>query len=188
MKIVYEWLGKHVRARYGTAVFALLVFIEGFFIIPVSTLLAFFSLENRGNALYYALLATLVSGLGALAGYSLGMLLWSVGGKAVIHFFISHEKFESLVAQFKNYQAWTTFVVALTPMPFKMLTLTAGFCRLPIIPFVVLSMLARGLRFFAISGAIYLWGESVNYYLNKYFYYIIGAGIGFFIALWFLVH
>ncbi len=188
MKIVYEWLGKHVHARYGTAVFALLIFIEGFFIIPVSTLLAFYSLENRHKAFYYALVATLVSALGALAGYGLGMLLWSVGGKAVIHFFISPEKFETLVAQFKTYQAWTTFVVALTPMPFKMLTLTAGFCRLPLVPFVLLSMLARGIRFFAISGAIYLWGESVHYYLNKYFYYVVGAGIGFFIALWFLVH
>ena len=188
MKIVYQWLGKHVHAPYGTFVFALLVFIEGFFIVPVSTLLAFYSLENRNKALFYALLATLVSALGAAAGYGLGMLLWSVGGKSIIHFFISPEKFEHLVDQFKSYQAWTTFVVALTPMPFKMLTLTAGFLRLPIIPFIILSMLARGLRFFVISGAIALWGEKVHYYLNEYFYYIIGAGIGFFIALWFLMH
>lgn len=188
MKIVYEWLGKHVHAPYGTYVFALLIFIEGFFFIPVSTLLAFYSLENRRRALFYALLATLVSGLGALAGYGLGMLLWAVGGKAVIHFFISPDKFEQLLGQFKNYQAWTTFVVALTPMPFKMLTLTAGFCKLPVIPFVFLSMLARGLRFFGISGAIYLWGEKVHYYLNQYFYYVVGAGIALFLALWFLIH
>lgn len=188
MKIIYQWLGKHVHAWYGTFVFALLVFIEGFFIVPVSTLLAFFSLENRHKALYYALVATLVSALGALAGYGLGMLLWSVGGKAVIHFFIAPEKFDHLVERFKTYQAWTTFVVALTPMPFKMLTLTAGFCKLPLIPFVVLSTIARGIRFFAISGAIALWGEQVHYYLNKYFYYVVGIGIGFFIALWFLVH
>ncbi len=188
MKIVYEWLGKHVHAPYGNYVFALLVFIEGFFFIPVSTLLAFYSLENRRNALFYALLATLVSGLGALAGYTLGKILWSVGGKAVIHYLVAPDKFEKLVDQFKNYQAWTTFLIALTPMPFKLLTLTAGFCRLPLIPFIIISMLARGVRFFAISGAIYIWGESVQYYLQKYFYYVVAAGIAFLIALWFLVH
>lgn len=188
MKIVYEWLGKHVHAPYGTFVFALLVFIEGFFIVPVSTLLAFYSLENRSKALYYALIATVVSAFGAAAGYLLGSLLWSVGGKSIIHFFIAPDKFEHLVEQFKNYQAWTTFVVALTPMPFKLLTLTAGFCRLPMIPFILLSTLARGLRFFAISGAIAIWGESVHYYLNKYFYYIVAAGIALFVALWFIVH
>ena len=75
MKGMYQWLGRHVHARYGTFIFALLVFIEGFFIVPVSTLLAFYSLENRKNALYYALLATIISAFGALAGYVVGSLL-----------------------------------------------------------------------------------------------------------------
>ena len=188
MKVIYQWLGKNVHGPYGTLVFGLLVFIEGFFIVPVSTLLAFYSLENRNRALYYAAIATAVSALGALMGYSLGMLLWAVGGKAVIHFFISPEKFEQLIAQFKNYQTWTTFLVALTPMPFKMLTLTAGFCKLPLIPFLFASVIARGIRFFAISGAIHLWGEKVHYYLNKYFYYVLGAIAASFVGLWFLAH
>lgn len=185
---MYQWLGRHVHARYGTLIFALLVFIEGFFIVPVSTLLAFYSLENRKKALYYALLATIISAFGALAGYAVGSLLWQAGGKKLIHYFVSASKFEQLVDQFKQYQAWTTFFVALTPVPFKVLTLTAGFCHLPILPFLGLSMAARGLRFFAIAGAISLWGESVQYYLNRYFYYIVAAGIAFFIALWFVMH
>lgn len=188
MKVIYEWLGKHVRGPYGTWVFALLVFIEGFFIVPVSTLLAFYSLENRNKAFFYALIATLMSAVGALAGYCLGMLLWSGGGKSFIHWFVSPEKFEQLVQQFKNYQTWTTFGVALTPMPFKLLTLTAGFCKLPLIPFITFSMLARGLRFFAIAGAIYLWGEKVSYYIDKYFYFIIAAIIASFLGMWFLIH
>ncbi len=188
MKALYQWLGKHVHAPYSTFLFALLVFIEGFFIIPVSTLLAFFSLEDRPNALLYATIATLVSGLGALAGYLLGVMLWKAGGTAFLHYIVDEKRFAHLVQQFKTYQAWTTFFVALTPMPYKMLTISAGFMRLPIIPFILFSMLARGIRFFAISGAIALWGEEVHYYLHKYFYWVISIGLICFIILWYLMY
>jgi membrane protein YqaA with SNARE-associated domain len=188
MKAVYEWLGSYVRSRYGTWVFALLVFIEGFFLVPVSTLLAFYSLENRKKAFTYALIATLVSALGATAGYCIGMLIWQAGGQSLITYFISAERFEQLVEQFRNYQAWTTFIVAFTPMPFKVLTLTAGFLRVPLFTFIILAMLARGLRFFAIAGSIYLWGEQVHYYLNKYFALVATLILGLFVGLWFLMH
>ena len=129
-----------------------------------------------------------MSAVGALAGYILGMLLWAGIGKSFIFWLISPEKFELLTQQFKNYQALTTFGIALTPMPFKLLTITAGFCKLPFIPFITISMLARGLRFFAIAGAIYIWGEKVSYYIDKYFYLIIAAIILSIVAMWYLVH
>lgn len=188
MKSMYQWLGKHVHAWYGTALLALFVVIEGFFFVPVSTLLAFYCLEDRKNALYYALVATIMSGFGAVVGYTLGSLLWQAGGKELIHYFVAADKFEQLVAQFKEYEAWTTFFVALTPVPFKLLTLTAGFIKLPLTRFIALSMAARGIRFFAIAIAISLWGESVQYYLDKYFYYVVAAGLALFLVLWFLVH
>ena len=188
MKAMYLWLGKHVHTRYGTLILALLVCIEGVFFVPVSTLLAFYSLENRPKALLYALIATLASAVGALAGYLLGMLLWYVGGQALIYYFIAPEKFDALIEQFKNYQVWTTFLLALTPMPFKLLTITAGFCKLSLLPFLLLCVAARGLKFFAIASAISLWGDSVHYYLNRYFYYVVAAGIVFFVALWWFMH
>ncbi len=188
MKALYQWLGKHVHAWYGTLIFGLLVFIEGFFIVPVSTMLAFFSLENRPKAFMYATIATLVSGLGALVGYYIGVLLWKAGGRSVLEHVINAKKFDHLVEQFTAYQAWTTFIVALTPMPYKILTISAGFLRLPLTPFILLSMGARGLRFFAISGAIYIWGEKVQYYLDKYFYWVVAAGISFFISFWIVLH
>jgi membrane protein YqaA with SNARE-associated domain len=188
MKAMYEWLGKHTRAWYGPYLFGLLVFIEGFFIVPVSTLLAFFSLQNQQKSFLYALIATLVSALGASVGYFLGTLLWQMGGEAFITYIVSPETFERLIQQFKTYQAWTTFFIALTPLPYKVLTLTAGFMGLPFLTFVLLSMLARGIRFFIIAGTIYLWGDKVNYYLNRYFYPIIITGISLLFLIWYFMH
>lgn len=188
MKGIYNWLGKHVHSRYGAPLFGLLVFIEGFFIVPVSTLLAFYCLQNRRKAFWYATIATLMSAFGAIAGYYLGILLWQAAGKNIINFFISEEKFDILVEQFKKYQAWTVFAVALTPMPFKALTLTAGFCKLPLLPFIFFSLLARGLRFFAIATGIRIWGDKLEYYLNEYFYYFAIGALAIFIGMWLLIH
>ncbi len=188
MKRLYEWLGKRVHSPYGTILFGILVIIEGFFIVPVSTLLAFYSLENRKNAFLYATIATLMSGVGAMIGYGFGLLAWKAGGKDLIHYLTSPESFEKTVTRFTNYQAWTTFFVALTPVPFKLITLTAGFLQLPIVPFLGLSMLARGLRFYAIAGSIALWGEKVQYVINEYFYYVAAACIALFALSWYLVH
>ena len=188
MKRLYKWLGTHVHKPYGPLVFATLVFIEGFFIVPVSTLLAFFCLEDRPRAFYYAFLASVMSVFGALAGYSLGMLIWKAGGKEIIYYLIAPDKFEELLEKFTNYQTWTTFVIALSPMPFKLLTLSAGFCRLPLASFLFASLLARGSRFFVIAGAIYIWGEQVSYYLNKFFYFFVALFVVLMIASWYLTH
>lgn len=188
MKGMYNWLGKHVHASYGIYIFALLLFIEGFFIIPASTLLAFFCLENRNKALIYALVATIMSCFGAIAGYYLGSLLYDAAGQKIIHYLISEEKFTYLIAKFKEYQALTVFFTAFTPMPFKALTLTAGFCKMPLLPFLFFTFLARGLRFFAIAISIFIWGEQVNYYINKYFYYLVAFGIAFFIFTLYIFH
>jgi membrane protein YqaA with SNARE-associated domain len=188
MKALYQWLGQHVHAWYGTMLFGLFVFIEGFFIIPVSTLLAFFCLENRNKALLYASIATVISGLGALVGYGIGMLIWRAGGTAFLYYIINEQKFTHLVEQFTEYQAWTTFIFALTPMPFKLLTITAGFLKLPILPFLLFSMAARGIRFFMIAGLIYIMGDQAQVYVNKYFYWIAISGIVAFMLLWYLMH
>jgi membrane protein YqaA with SNARE-associated domain len=188
MKSMYYWLGKHVHAPYGTWVFALLVFIEGFFVVPVTTLLTFYCLENRKKAFMYAAIATGVSALAALVGYLLGALLWKTLGQNFIYYLISPKTFDYLVEQYKNYQAATVIMISLTPIPFKALTLTAGFCQLPLIPFIFFSLIGRGLRFFLIATAVFLWGHHLQYYIDKYFYYFATAFIVLCGAMWFLLH
>lgn len=188
MKALYNWLGKYASGPYGTYVFCLLFFIEGFFIVPVSTILAFYSLENRNKAFFYAFIGTIFSGIAALTGYYLGYLLWQSAGNKFIYYFISEKKFEFLVEQYKHYEALAVFITAFTPMPFKALTLTAGFCKIPVIPFLIYTVIARGLRFFAIATCIYIWADKVNYYLDKYFYYLVTLFFAILILTIWLIH
>jgi membrane protein YqaA with SNARE-associated domain len=188
MKSMYKWLGKHVHAPYGTYILSLLTLIEGFFVVPISTLLAFYCLENRRKSFFYATITTVTSGAGALLGYYVGTLLWQFLGQNVINWIISPESFNYLVEQYQNNQAWAVTTLALTPLPFKALTLTAGFCRLPVVPFVCFTMLGRGIRFYLIATGIYFWGNRIQYYLDRYFYYFVALAISIFFAMWWLLH
>lgn len=188
MKRVYTWLGSHVHKPYAIWIFALLVFIEGFFIMPVSTMLTFFCLENRKKSYFYAIIATTMSLIGALAGYFIGFLLWKYFGQKFIYYFLSPDSFDYIVEQYKKYQAATIFSVALTPLPFKALTLTAGFCNLPLGKFLLYCFIGRGAKFFCIATAIFIWGNHVKYYIDKYFYYLFALFIALMIFTWKILH
>jgi len=185
---MYYWLGKHVHAPYGTWIFALLVFIEGFFIIPVSTLLTFYCLENRSRAFMYAAIATVVSIFAATTGYALGMLIWYSLGQNVIFYIISPETFHSLVDKYTKYQAATVLMVSMTPIPFKALTLTAGFCKLELVPFLFYAIIGRGIKFFAIATGIHFWGHHIQNLIDKYFYLALTLFIAFFVLMWWFLH
>lgn len=188
MKSMYYWLTKHVHARHSTAVFALLVFIEGFFVMPVMTILTFFCLENRSKSFLYATIATFVSVAAAFTGYYIGLLLWGTIGQEFIYYIISPQTFTKLTNYYRQYQASTVLMVTLTPIPFKALTLTAGFCKLPLIPFLFYALIGRGIKFYAIATAVYIWGHHVQHYLDKYFYIFVSLFIGMFIFMWWLIH
>jgi membrane protein YqaA with SNARE-associated domain len=188
MKSMYYWLGKHVHAPYGTWIFALLVFIEGFFIVPVSTLLTFYCLENRSRAFMYAALATATSILAATTGYALGSLIWHTVGQTFIYYIISPETFHTLVEKYTLYQAATVLMVSATPIPFKALTLTAGFCKLPLLPFLTYAIIGRGIKFFAIATGIHLWGHHIQNLIDKYFYVFLTLFIASFVLMWWFLH
>jgi len=56
-----------------------------------------------------------------------------------------------------------------TPFPFKIITIASGFFNLNIILFIFVSIIARGLRFFILSGLLKFFGSYIKYIIEKYF-------------------
>jgi len=67
------------------------------------------------------------------------------------------------------YQNWAVLIAGFTPLPYKAITISAGFCKLSIIPFIVCSIISRGARFFLIAGALYVWGARIKVFIDRYF-------------------
>jgi len=186
MKIIkktYDWMGSKVESPYAIWWLAALFFIESsFLIIPVDPLLILFCVERTSRSFYYAMVATIASVFGGLFGYFIGAVLWESVGVALVTWVISESTFYNIVAKYKMNQHWAIFLAGFLPLPYKAITVSAGFCHLPIVPFMVYSTLARGGRFFLVAGLIKLMGPKVKVFIDRYFNQLVVAFIVIFFA------
>ncbi len=166
---LYDWMGDKVRSPYATSWLAFLFFIEAIFFLPVDPILMLFCIENQKRSLFYAAVATSASVLGGLGGYLIGALAWQSIGQQLVNLVISPAVFERAVANYEYYQNAAVLIAGFTPLPYKAITLSAGFCRLPIVPFLLCSLVSRGARFFLVAGAIHIWGASMKLFIDRYF-------------------
>jgi membrane protein YqaA with SNARE-associated domain len=181
MKIIrklYDWMGRKVDSPYAIWWLSVLFFIESsFLIIPVDPLLILFCVEKPSRSLFYAFVATATSVLGGLFGYFIGAVLWKSVGITLVTWIISETTFYNMVAKYKLYQHWAIFLAGFMPLPYKAVTISAGFCHLPIVPFMFYSILARGGRFFLIASLIKLLGIRVKNFIDRYFNQLVVAFI-----------
>ena len=180
-----EWLIAWADSPAGPIAFALITASEAiFFPIPPDPLLIALALRNPDSALLLAGLATVASTAGGLVGHWLGVrfgqpLLQRIGGDRV----------GRVEAMFARYGFWAVVVAGLTPIPYKVFTITAGVLGLPRVPFVIASLVGRGLRFGAFGVAIFLWGDRVQAFLEEQFDVVVLAIAGVIVAAaagWFL--
>jgi membrane protein YqaA with SNARE-associated domain len=166
---LYDWMGTFVDSPYGDWILAAFFFIEAIFFFPSDPLLILFCVERPHKAFYYATIATLASVLGGIAGYYIGYSIFAVVGHHLVNIFSTQATFDYLCGQYKLYQNWAVLVAGFTPLPYKLVTLTAGFCKLPLLPFIACSFIARGARFYLVGGVINIWGNKIKEYIDEYF-------------------
>jgi len=169
LRKIYDWMGEKVKSPHATYWLAGLFFVEAFFFIPVDPLLILFCVENNKRSLYYAGIATVSSVFGGVFGYFIGAILWNSVGQTLVNLVISQATFDQAIFKYKLYENWAVLIAGFTPLPYKAVTLSAGFCKLPLIPFIVFSFISRGARFFLLAGAIKIWGAHIKNFIDKYF-------------------
>jgi membrane protein YqaA with SNARE-associated domain len=161
---VIEWS----RHRYAERYLAALSFAESsFFPIPVDVMLAPMCLAERKKAWRYALVATVFSVLGGLAGYAIGVV-----GFDLIEPWLreSHywSAYETSTDWFDRYGVWVIFVAGFSPIPYKVFTIAAGVAALNPLLFFVASVIGRGARFFLVASLIVWGGDRLEDTLQKH--------------------
>lgn len=152
-----------------------------FFPIPPDVMLAPMSLAKPNKAWFYAMLTTLSSVAGGICGYLLGWLAF----ESYIHPLIIEMGYESklqmAVDWFKEYGIGIVFLAGFSPIPYKIFTISAGFLNMAFLPFMIVSTISRGLRFYLVAGLMYWGGEKMEQQLREYVDWIGWATI--FLAL-----
>ncbi len=140
-----------------------------FFPIPPDLLLIPMALAKREQAFRLAATCLVASLLGGILGYYIGYFFMDVVGMPIIHFYGLDAKYLVIKQWYDTYSAWAVAAAGLTPIPYKLCTLTAGAFRIDFPVFIVASTVSRGIRFFAIAWLIHAFGERARFFLEKRF-------------------
>ena len=129
MRILYDWALHWAETSYAIPALIILTIAESsFFPIPTDPLLIVLCLGSPSRSLFFAAIATSASVLGGIIGYGIGSLIWL----GVSDFFFTYipgitiEAFTDVQTLYKNWNFWAVFVAGLTPIPYKVFTISAG--------------------------------------------------------------
>jgi membrane protein YqaA with SNARE-associated domain len=161
---------------------------SSFFPVPPDVMLIPMSLARPQRAWVYALVCTTASVLGGILGYAIGALLYDSVGHWLIQIYGYGDKVEAFRAGYAEYGAWIILLKGLTPIPYKLVTITSGFADYNIWLFIALSVIARGARFFVVAILLNRYGEWIRVRIEKRLglWVALGAGalvLGFIVAV-----
>ncbi len=164
-----EKIVHYAERKHGSAILFLNSFTESsFFPIPPDLLQMALSFINPKKSIFYAFLSTVASVLGGVLGYFIGVYLMDYIGMPIINFYKLQEQFETVKKMYYEKDVWIVFTAAFTPIPYKLITITAGAVSLNLINFIIASAVGRAMRFFLVGLSIYFFGERVKPFLAKY--------------------
>lgn len=165
---LYDWtlaLAAHPRAVWALA---LVSFAESsVFPIPPDLMLIPMILAAPQRAFFLAAVCTGASVLGAIAGYGLGFFAFESVGQPILEYLGKGEAVAAWAESYNEYGIWIILVAGVTPFPYKVVTVLSGFSAMPLLPFVLTSIVARGLRFFIVAGLLWQFGPPIRDFIEK---------------------
>ncbi len=176
---LYDWVLHWAETPYGVPALFILAFAESsFFPIPPDVLLIALAISIPVRAFRYALVCSVGSLLGGMFGYGIGYFLWWDAAGAysgVANFFFAHipgfteEVFQKVQTGYENWNFWLVFTAGFTPLPYKVITISAGVCSIKFPVFLLASVISRSARFFLLGILIYKFGPPIKSFIDKYF-------------------
>ncbi|MCR2834249.1 YqaA family protein [Parerythrobacter lacustris] len=166
---LYDWTmekAAHPAAEWWLAFFC---FIEAsFFPIPPHPLLGLMCLAEPKKALRFGLIATLSSVAGGLLGYFIGWALFDTVGVPVLKAIGLFDALPAAKCTFDEWGVVAVIIAGATPVPFKLLTITAGFLGMALVPFILASLAGRGAIFFTVGVLFRIFGAPIKAFIDKY--------------------
>lgn len=168
-RIVYNWACQKSFSPMAPLWLALIFFLEMLLFLPMDALLMLFCLHNPQRRFIYAMVATLSSLVIGFIGYEIGYLLWDTVGQFITNHLISKDFFNRLVDHYNTHEFIAVFFGSFLPIPFKAVTISAGFCQISLSGYFSSIFLARVLRFFLIAEAMQRWGTQIKAFIDRHF-------------------
>ncbi len=177
LKRLYDWTLAKAAHRHAEWWLIFFSFLESsVFPIPPHPLLGLMCLARPDKALRYGIVCTLASVAGGLLGYAVGHYLFATVGATLLDWLHLTASFPKAACYLREYGAEIILIKGATPIPFKLITITAGFIGLPLFTFIWASTLSRGVQFVLVGVLFWKFGAPIKVYLERY---LTAISIGF---------
>ena len=187
LRRLYDWTMSLAARKSAEAWLAIIAFVESsVFLIPADVLFLPMGLARPERLWRYALVATVASVLGGIAGWYLGHYAYEAVAKPVLAFYGKLHVFEEMRASV-GYETLLLLLVtsglAHLP-PIKVVTILSGAANINLGLFIVSAILARGARFFFLAWLLRRYGEPIRHFIEKQLGLIAGIGAALLIAMY----
>ena len=170
LRKIYDWIlnkSNHPKAHWFLAFIS---FAESsFFPIPPDVILIPMIIANKVKAWWYAFVCTISSVLGGIVGYCIGSFFYSTIGIIIINYYSLQNQFVAFENLYNQYGFLIVLGAGFTPFPFKFITIASGVFHLNLFLFILVSIIGRGLRFYAIATLLKIFGNIIKEYIDRYF-------------------
>lgn len=186
---LYDWTMSLAARKSAEWWLAIIAFIESsVFLVPADVLYVPMAIARRDRAYRYALIATVASVLGGIAGWMLGHFAYEALAKPVLELYGKLEAFEALKGSsgdgFILLMLVTSGLAHLPPI--KVVTILAGAIDFSLGWFIVSAIIARGARFFLLAWLLRRYGEAIRHFIERRLGLIAAGGAAALILLYLL--
>ena len=158
-------MAEHPNALW---VLALVAFVESsFFPIPPDVIIIPMILAQPRRAWLIASIALAASVLGGLLGYAIGALAFETIGEPILASLGKADSMAEFSTRFNDMGFWAVLTAGVTPFPYKVITIMSGWTSMPLVTFIMTSILARALRFFVVAALLRTFGAPIRDFIER---------------------
>lgn len=163
LRRLYDWCIAAADKPHAAWLLGIISFVESsFFPIPPDVMLIPMSLARPDKSWFYATLCTLTSVAGGALGYFIGAALYDSVGLWLIHLYGLTNKAEAFRQAYAQWGTWIILIKGMTPIPYKLITIVSGFAGYSFAMFILLSLVARGMRFYLVAFLLNRFGAQAR--------------------------
>ena len=183
LRRAYDWCIDAADKPYALWLMGLVSFLESsVFPVPPDAMLIPMSLARPEKAWTYAALCTATSVAGGVLGYFIGAYLYDSVGHWLISLYGYGDKVEAFRDAYARWGTWIILLKGVTPIPYKIVTITSGFAGYSLTLFVLFSIIARGMRFFLVAFLLSRYGPQAREMIEKRLGFWFGISVAVLLA------
>lgn len=168
LRKLYDWTLSLAGHRHAIWALAAVAFIESsVFPIPPDVLMIPMIIATPRRAFLIAGVASLASVLGGLLGYAIGALAFDQIGYPILAALGKADAVLEFNTRFNDLSFWPVLIAGLTPFPYKVITIMSGWTGLPLVTFLVTSIVARAGRFFLVAALLHTFGAPIRDFIER---------------------